>query len=137
MLYGSTSSQPVSRIPKACLRLQVSEPGTEEAFQGESLTSVQRSCDISRSLGWSIRLELTSLALQGGVIDIGRRSNAAQVGVNIGKALVYRIGPLSKEQEMCAFVSISRYSRRNWAGLGLGSGSGFHGHEAVMPRALS
>src|ERR1700687_2420234 len=69
MLYGSTSSQPVSRIPKACLRLQVSEPGTEEAFQGESLTSVQRSCDISRSLGWSIRLELTSLALQGGVID--------------------------------------------------------------------
>src|SRR5258705_4466304 len=64
MLYGSTSSQPVSCIPKACLRLQVSEPGTEEAFQGESLTSVQRSCDISRSLGWSIRLELTSLALQ-------------------------------------------------------------------------
>jgi len=69
MLYGSTSSQPVSRIPKACLRLQVSEPGTEEAFQGESLTSVQRSGDIARSLGWSIRLELTSLARRGGVID--------------------------------------------------------------------
>jgi hypothetical protein len=34
----------------------------------------------------------------------GRRSNAARVGVNIGKELVYRIGPLPEEQEICAFA---------------------------------
>src|SRR3984893_9390263 len=84
MLYGSTSSQPVSRMPNACLRRQVSEPGTEEAFQGESLTSVQRSCDISRSLGWSIRLELTSLALQ------RLSQNGAAEAMQHGKCLNYQ-----------------------------------------------
>jgi hypothetical protein len=43
--------QTVSCLPYACLHLPLSEPGTKEAFRGESSTSLQRSGLVTASSG--------------------------------------------------------------------------------------
>ena len=43
MLYSGTCSNPFRAYPLACLQLELLELGTEEAPQGRSLTSIQRS----------------------------------------------------------------------------------------------
>lgn len=42
MLYTGTYSNSFRAYPVACLQLELLELGTEEAFQGRSLTHIQR-----------------------------------------------------------------------------------------------
>ena len=56
MLYSGTYSNPFRAYPVACLQQEFLELGTEEASQGRSLTSIQRSpfLGISAKAGLSL-----------------------------------------------------------------------------------